>query len=72
MPSPAESRISSPRRRALSAARRAFSSWTAYSASRYIIEELKKRAPIWKKEGYAGGDSVWLEGTEPARTGSAE
>ena len=24
----------------------------AFKASRYIIEELKKRAPIWKKEHY--------------------
>lgn len=38
----------------------------AYSASRYIIEELKKRAPIWKKEGYVAGESAWLGGVEPA------
>jgi len=41
----------------------------AYSASRYIIEELKKRAPIWKREGYTDGDSEWLRGTEPASAG---
>ena len=44
----------------------------AYSASRYIIEELKKRAPIWKKEGYVAGESAWLGGTEPVANGSAE
>lgn len=44
----------------------------AYSASRYIIEELKKRAPIWKKEGYVAGESAWLPGTEPAPSGSVE
>jgi molybdopterin synthase catalytic subunit len=44
----------------------------AYSASRYIIEELKKRAPIWKKEGYLAGESVWLAGHEPSATGSTE
>ncbi len=34
----------------------------AYDASRYIIEELKRRAPIWKKEFYEDGDSEWLKG----------
>lgn len=37
----------------------------AYEASRYIIEELKKRAPIWKREGYVDGDSEWLGGQLP-------
>jgi molybdopterin synthase catalytic subunit len=37
----------------------------AYSASRYVIEELKKRVPIWKREGYAEGDSEWLRGSTP-------
>lgn len=34
----------------------------AYQASRYIIEELKTRAPIWKKEHYHDGESEWLRG----------
>jgi molybdopterin synthase catalytic subunit len=40
----------------------------AYEASRYVIEELKKRVPIWKREGYVEGDSRWLRGdaSEPA------
>ena len=38
----------------------------AYAASRYIIEELKRRAPIWKREGYTAGDSEWLTGIQPA------
>ena len=33
----------------------------SYQASRYIIEELKHRAPIWKKEHYETGDSEWLQ-----------
>ena len=37
----------------------------AYSASRYIIEELKKRVPIWKREGYLDGDAAWLRGSTP-------
>jgi molybdopterin synthase catalytic subunit len=32
----------------------------AYEASRYVIEELKKRAPIWKREGYLDGEERWL------------
>ena len=29
---------------------------------RYIIEEIKKRSPIWKKEHYENEDSEWLKG----------
>ena len=34
----------------------------AYSLSRFIIEEIKKRTPIWKKEHYANKESEWLKG----------
>ena len=34
----------------------------AYVLSRYIIEEIKKRSPIWKKEHYADNQSDWLKG----------
>ena len=34
----------------------------AYTLSRYIIEEIKKRSPIWKKEHYENEDSEWLKG----------
>ena len=34
----------------------------AYVLSRYIIEEIKKRSPIWKKEHYKNEDSEWLKG----------
>jgi len=37
----------------------------AYDASRYVIEELKRRVPIWKREGYLEGESEWLSGTTP-------
>jgi molybdopterin synthase catalytic subunit len=33
----------------------------AYDASRYIIEELKKRLPIWKREHYVGGQAEWVD-----------
>ncbi len=34
----------------------------AFALSRYIIEEIKKRSPIWKKEHYKNEDSEWLKG----------
>ena len=34
----------------------------AYVLSRYIIEEIKKRSPIWKKEHYQNSESNWLKG----------
>ena len=34
----------------------------AYILSRYIIEEIKKRSPIWKKEHYKNEESKWLKG----------
>ena len=33
-----------------------------YTLSRYIIEEIKKRSPIWKKEHYENEESEWLKG----------
>ncbi|MDC0250081.1 molybdenum cofactor biosynthesis protein MoaE [Candidatus Pelagibacter sp.] len=34
----------------------------AYVLSRYIIEEIKKRSPIWKKEHYQNNETDWLKG----------
>ena len=34
----------------------------AYILSRYIIEEIKKKSPIWKKEHYKNQESQWLKG----------
>ena len=34
----------------------------AYNLSRFIIEEVKKKSPIWKKEHYANEESEWLKG----------
>lgn len=31
----------------------------AFSACRYAIDELKRRAPIWKKEFYVDGGGEW-------------
>lgn len=33
----------------------------AFEAARYLIDELKKRAPLWKKEHWPGG-AEWVEG----------
>jgi len=32
----------------------------AFKACRYIIDQLKLRLPIWKKEHYVDGDSGWV------------
>lgn len=34
----------------------------SYRISRYIIEEIKVRAPIWKKEYYQDGQTDWVRG----------
>jgi len=34
----------------------------AFNACRYVIDEIKTRVPIWKKEIYVDGNSGWLEG----------
>jgi molybdopterin synthase catalytic subunit len=36
-----------------------------FDATRYVIEEIKRRLPVWKEEHYVGGGSEWLEGTIP-------
>jgi molybdopterin synthase catalytic subunit len=35
----------------------------AYDASRYVIEQLKKRVPIWKLEHYVDGTREWVDPT---------
>jgi molybdopterin synthase catalytic subunit len=35
----------------------------AYEASRWVIEELKHRVPIWKREHYADGTREWVDPT---------
>ena len=37
----------------------------AFAACRYLIEELKSRAPFWKKE-YLDGGERWVEHNTPA------
>lgn len=43
----------------------------AFDACRYVIEELKVRVPIWKKEHYADGSVVWVDPTAGKSTAPA-
>ena len=44
---------------AVSHARRA----AAMDAQRFLIEEIKQRVPIWKREHYADGSREWIDPT---------
>ncbi len=37
----------------------------AFDGCRYVIDELKKRVPIWKKEHYKDQKAEWLKGHVP-------
>ena len=39
----------------------------AYQLSRWAIEELKRRVPIWKREHYADGTREWVDPAGLAR-----
>jgi molybdopterin synthase catalytic subunit len=43
----------------------------AFDACRYIIDEVKQRVPIWKKEHYASGDSGWVNCEAPRKADGA-
>lgn len=43
----------------------------AYDASRYVIEQIKERLPVWKHEHYVEGDSRWVPGRTPPSTPAA-
>ena len=36
--------------------------YEAFKGCRYIIDEVKCRVPIWKKEHYQDGETEWLKG----------
>lgn len=42
----------------------------ALDAQRYVIEELKRRVPIWKLEHYVDGTREWVDPTAAADTGT--
>jgi molybdopterin synthase catalytic subunit len=35
----------------------------AFAACRYVIEEVKRRVPVWKREFYADGTVAWVDPT---------
>lgn len=41
----------------------------AFDACRSVIEEIKKRLPVWKKEHYAAGEARWLGSEREAHAG---
>jgi molybdopterin synthase catalytic subunit len=36
-----------------------------FAAGRYLIEEIKRRLPVWKREHYVAGEPEWLAGVVP-------
>lgn len=40
----------------------------AFEACRWIIDEVKRRVPIWKREYYADGSIAWVDPTAPSGT----
>ena len=43
----------------------------AFAACRYVIDELKRRVPIWKREHYADGSAEWVGAAARASEPSA-
>ena len=41
----------------------------AFAACRYVIDELKVRAPIWKRMHYADGATEWVDGRDRVADG---
>jgi molybdopterin synthase catalytic subunit len=37
----------------------------AFEACRLIVDQVKARVPIWKREGYADGGAVWINAADP-------
>ncbi len=42
----------------------------AFAACRYVIEEVKRRVPIWKQEVFADGSVEWVGGGAAGQRGS--
>jgi molybdopterin synthase catalytic subunit len=42
----------------------------AFDTARYIIEEIKRRLPVWKEERYLEGEARWLDGQVPTAAGT--
>ncbi|MDP9204201.1 MAG: molybdenum cofactor biosynthesis protein MoaE [Gemmatimonadota bacterium] len=44
----------------------------ALDCTRYVIEEIKKRVPIWKMEHYGDGTREWVDPTKASGVASGE
>jgi molybdopterin synthase catalytic subunit len=44
----------------------------AYAVSRWVIEELKRRVPIWKREHYTDGTREWVDPSGHTAVGSPQ
>jgi molybdopterin synthase catalytic subunit len=44
----------------------------AFLACRYVIEEVKRRVPIWKREVYVNGEVEWVGSGAAGQQGSGE
>jgi len=44
----------------------------AFDVARYVIEEIKKRLPVWKRERYLDGEAQWLGGEVPVEAVRAD
>ena len=44
----------------------------SYEASRFLIEQLKVRVPVWKEEHYVDGENKWLDGAQLASKDSCD
>src|ERR687894_569437 len=44
----------------------------AFAACRYVIEEVKRRVPIWKREFYADGSMAWVGGGDAGKREGGE
>lgn len=44
----------------------------AFEACRHLIDALKERVPIWKRERFADGTTEWVEGNLPPTTRQEE
>jgi molybdopterin synthase catalytic subunit len=44
----------------------------AFTACRYVIEEVKRRVPIWKREFFADGTVEWVGSGEAGKRGGGD
>ncbi len=44
----------------------------SFDAVRYVIEEIKTRLPVWKREHYLEGESRWIGGATPNAEAAGE